>query len=358
LIDLDAPEKLPLRTTAAKTLASFNVWSSNVTILAPRASLLCILCVKRRNREARPYPCAEHLHLQIGDIMFAVTGITGKVGGQVARFLLAQGHQVRAVVRSEEKGREWVALGCDVVVAHMEDAPGLSAAFRDAEGVFLMTPPNYDPEPGFPETQQQAQAIRAAIEAGQPGKVVLLSTVGAHVTEPNLLNNSGMIESVLRTVAAPVAFLRAAWFMENAAWDIDSAKAGVVHSFLQPLDHAIPMVATEDIARTAATLLVEEWPGLRVVELEGPERYSADDIAAALASALNQPVRNEPVPRSTWESLFRSQGMKHPEPRMRMLDGFNQGWIDFESGRAGSRKASTTLKAAIRALVHHRRADG
>jgi NAD(P)H dehydrogenase (quinone) len=149
----------------------------------------------------------------------------------------------------------------------------------------------------------------------------------------------------------PVAFLRAAWFMENAAWDIDSAKTGVVHSFLQPLDHRIPMVATEDIAQTATSLMNETWKGVHVVELEGPERYSADDVAAALAGALGNPVRNEIVSRASWEELFRSQGMKNPLPRMRMVDGFNEGWIDFEAGREGSKKGTTTLAAALRSLV-------
>jgi uncharacterized protein YbjT (DUF2867 family) len=36
--------------------------------------------------------------------MYAVTGITGKVGGKVAQTLLAAGKKVRAVVRDEAKG--------------------------------------------------------------------------------------------------------------------------------------------------------------------------------------------------------------------------------------------------------------
>ena len=283
--------------------------------------------------------------------MVAVTGITGKVGSRVAHGLLAEGQTVRAVVRSREKGDEWAALGCEVSVASIDDAAALTEAFRAVDGVFLMTPPNYDPEPGFPDTQQNAAAIRTAIEESRPGKVTFLSTVGAQVTEPNLLNNSGMTEAMLRTVSVPVAFLRAAWFMENAAWDIESARSGVVHSFLQPLDHRIPMVATEDIAQTAVELLGQSWNGVRIVELEGPERYSSNDVAAALASALHSPVRNEIVPRSSWEKLFRSQGTKNPFPRIRMVDGFNEGWIDFESGQTGSRKAGTTLQAALQALV-------
>jgi NAD(P)H dehydrogenase (quinone) len=283
--------------------------------------------------------------------MFAVTGITGKVGGQVAHGLLAKGHKVRAIVRTPAKGEEWAALGCEVAIASIDDAAALAEAFRGTEGVFLMTPPNYDPEIGFPDTQRNAAAIRHSIEEGHPKKVIFLSTVGAQVAEPNLLNNSGMTEAMLRTVSVPVAFLRAAWFMENAAWDIDTAKTGVVHSFLQPLDHQIPMVATEDIAQAAVDLLTETWEGVRITELEGPERYSANDVAAALAVALGNPVRSEIVPRASWEGLFRSQGMNNPILRIRMVDGFNEGWIEFESGQEGSRKGTTTLASALRSLV-------
>ena len=94
------------------------------------------------------------------------------------------------------------------------------------------------------------------------------------------------------------------------------------------------MVATADIGRTAAALLQEDWNGVRVVELEGPRRYSAADIGRAFAAALGREVRVEPVPRETWEQLFRSQGMKNPLPRIRMVDGFNEGWIDFEDRKS------------------------
>jgi uncharacterized protein YbjT (DUF2867 family) len=110
------------------------------------------------------------------------------------------------------------------------------------------------------------------------------------------------------------------------------------------------MVATADIGRTAAALLQEDWNGVRVVELEGPRRYSAADIGRAFAAALGREVRVEPVPRETWEQLFRSQGMNNPLPRIRMVDGFNEGWIDFE--RAGEhRQGAVTLDTVIAGLI-------
>ena len=283
--------------------------------------------------------------------VYAITGITGKVGGIVARTLLAAGLPVRGVVRDADKGRPWADKGCEVAVASISDAAGLTSAFSDVDGVFLMTPPDFDPEPGFPKTHEAIAAVKAAIAAAQPAKVVFLSTVGAQVTEFNLLNNSNITEEGLRTVPVPVAFLRAAWFMENASWDVAAAKAGIIPSFLQPLDHPIPMVATTDIASTAAELLRESWTGLRIVELEGPRRYSANDVAAGFGEAVGHPVQMEPVPRGTLEALFRSQGMKHPLPRIRMIDGFNEGWIDFEGGGAEHRTGRIPLESVLKDLA-------
>ena len=142
-----------------------------------------------------------------------------------------------------------------------------------------------------------------------------------------MLNNSKITEEGLRTVLAPVAFLRAGWFMENAGWDVEAAKAGVVPSFLQPLDHPIPMVATADIGSTAADLLRESWTGLRIIELEGPRRYSANDIAVGFAEVLGHPVRMEPVPRENVGSAVPLAGNEasastHPHDRwfQRRLD--------------------------------------
>lgn len=143
--------------------------------------------------------------------------------------------------------------------------------------------------------------------------------------------------------------------MENAAWDVPVARdEGVLHSFLQPLDRPFPMVATQDIGALAARLLQETWSGTRVVELEGSERISAHALADAFARALDRPVKADAVPRESWHDLFISQGMKNPTPRIQMIDGFNEGWICFESDDADVRKGSTSLDTVIRALIARR----
>ena len=43
--------------------------------------------------------------------------------------------------------------------------------------------------------------------------------------------------------------------------------------------------------------------------------------------------------------------MKNPTPRAQMLDGFNEGWIEFENGKQGSLKGQTEIETVLRQLV-------
>jgi len=288
--------------------------------------------------------------------MFAITGITGNVGGEVACTLLAANRPVRAVMRDMRKGAAWAERGCEVALADIDDTAALAAAFKGAQGVFVLVPPVFDPAPGFPEAQARAATLRSALESAHPERVVYLSTIGAQAIRSNLLTQHTIIERALHELSMPVTFLRPAWFMENSSWDVAPAREqGVIPSFLQPLDKPVPMVATADIGRVAAELLQAAWNDLRVVELEGPHRVTPNEIAVTFADLLGRPVRMEAVPRETWEPLFKTQGMKNPLPRIQMLDGFNQGWIEFERGEAGSRKGQVALETVLKKLIDEKR---
>ena len=284
--------------------------------------------------------------------MYAITAITGQVGGVVARHLLAAGKDVRAVVRNAGKGKAWAAQGCEVALADMDDAAALQQAFTGVEAAFILLPPTFDPSPDFAEACRTIASIRQALEAARPPKIVVLSTIGAQAPMSNLLNQLGLLENAMRTLPMPVTFLRAGWFMENAAWDVASARdTGVIHSFLQPLNKPVPMVATADVGRVAAELLQQTWDGVRIVNLEGPSRVTPDEMGATFAKLLGRPVRMAVVPRDTWQGLFEAQGMKNPLPRMQMLDGFNKGWIEFDGGQSASRKGTVTLETVYQGLI-------
>src|SRR5437868_9978638 len=76
--------------------------------------------------------------------MYAITGITGQVGGALVRELLATGQPVRAVVRDATRAGSWADRGCEIATAFMEDAASLAAAFEGAAGVFILPPSEFD----------------------------------------------------------------------------------------------------------------------------------------------------------------------------------------------------------------------
>jgi NAD(P)H dehydrogenase (quinone) len=287
---------------------------------------------------------------------YAVMGITGQVGGATAQALLEAGHNVRGIVRDKGRAAKWESAGVKLALGDYSNVDALTAAFRGVDGVFVMLPANFAPSRGFPEAHAESLALREALAAAMPPKVVALSSIGAqHITGLGLITNLHILEKTLASLPMPITFLRPGWFMENSVWDIDPAvKTGAIPSFLQPLDKPVPMVATSDIGRVVAESLQETWSDRRILELEGPRRYSPNDLAEAFSIALGRPISAAAVPRNEWESLFQSQGTPNPAPRIEMLDGFNSEWIAFEGSPAYHVTGRIDLRSVIRALIGQR----
>ncbi|SDR33726.1 Uncharacterized conserved protein YbjT, contains NAD(P)-binding and DUF2867 domains [Paraburkholderia fungorum] len=270
--------------------------------------------------------------------MYAITGVTGQVGGAAARALLDAGHAVRAVLRDESKAAQWVERGAEVAIASFEDADALTAAFRDTAGVFVMIAPNFAPQPGYPNAHTAAAVLTEALTKARPQRIAALSSIGAQresglglITQVHILEEA--LAALADSTSIPTAILRPALFMENSLWDIaPSRETGVMPAFLHPVDRKFPMVATADIGRVIAQTLEQSWQGRRVIEIEGPQRYTQQEIAALLGGVLGRAVRAQAVPRDQWDALFQAQGTAWPTPRIEMIDALNSGWIDFEDG--------------------------
>jgi nucleoside-diphosphate-sugar epimerase len=114
-----------------------------------------------------------------------VTGGTGFIGGHLVRMLRERGDEVRALVRSPEKGQALAELGCELVSGALSDKDAIGAGMQGCEAA-IHGAAVY--EVGIPESQHRAMyeanvigtenVLRAALEAKLP-KVVYISTVGA-----------------------------------------------------------------------------------------------------------------------------------------------------------------------------------
>ncbi|MGN6151879.1 MAG: NmrA family NAD(P)-binding protein [Lysobacteraceae bacterium] len=267
-------------------------------------------------------------------MLFVVIGATGKVGGVVARTLLAEGHRVRVVLRNAGQVDHWRAQGAEVALADLHDRAALRAALRGGHGLFAMNPPAYASEDMLADARKVCVALKDAAAVERIERVVALSSVGAqHDRGTGNILTTHLLEQVFGELACPTAFLRAAWFMENALGFLPLAREqGVAPSFLMPLDRAIPQVATRDIGRTAAALLAADWRGRRIVELAGLRDCAPVDVASALGRIAGRPVEAVPFPRDAWPGFFARLGMSASAGLQwaEMIDGFNAGHIAFE----------------------------
>ena len=266
--------------------------------------------------------------------MYAIMGITGQVGSAAAKYLLERGQRVRAVVRNKSRAAAWAARGVEIVTADWSDAEAMAAAFTGTEGVFVMLPANFAPSADFAEPRALIDTLVTALRKARPPKVVALSSIGAQQERDlGLITQLHLLEQALKALPMPRAYVRAAWFMENLRWDVPLAQLeGRLASHLQPLDRPIPMVSTDDVGQTVANTLEETWFGRRVIEVEGPRRYSPLDMAQSLAAVLEHDIETTAIPREQWAIRFVDEGMPadRTAPRIAMLDGFNSGWIGFE----------------------------
>lgn len=264
--------------------------------------------------------------------MYAIMDITGQVGSAAAKYLLERGQRVRGVVRGKDKAAARTVRGVDLVVA--DTADGLAASFAGAEGVFAALPASLAPGSDFAESRALIDALAIALRKAAPPKVVALSSIGAqHTRELGELTPLHLLEQALDALPLPRAHVRAAWFMENLGRHVAPAQLeGRLESFLSPLDRAIPMVSTDDVGRTVASTLEETWFGRRLIEVEGPRRYSPLDMAQSFAAVLEHDIETTAIPRDQWATRFADEGM--PADRIAghvaMLDGFNSGRIGFQ----------------------------
>ncbi len=284
--------------------------------------------------------------------MIAVIGGTGQVGGTVVRALLGAGNRVRALVRDEARAEALQALGAELRVASVEDGSQMEQGFDGAEAAFVMTPPLlHSPDPRE-EHRLALAAICHALQAAHVRKVVFLSSVGAqHERGTGAILKLYDMEQALFGLPLEALAIRAAYFMENLLPLAGHVKeSGQLPTVLEPLEKAWPMVATGDIGQLAAKLLREQWSGPRIIELEGPQRYSMQDAAKAYAAVAGREVSPVPVPRTARQAMYEQFGMTPGAAAslVEMADGINNGLVAFEGGKAEHVCSATTLDDVLR----------
>jgi uncharacterized protein YbjT (DUF2867 family) len=195
-------------------------------------------------------------------------------------------------VRSADKVNALVKRGAEVATGDATDTRALTAAFRGADAVYTLVPPNIH-TPDFLAFQAQVgEATVAALRDSGAKRVVFLSSLGA-----DLESGTGPIaglaaqEKRLRALkGVDVLVLRPGYFFENQYATLGMIKHQNIDGGAMRPDLPISMIATRDIADFASRALRKrDWTGFTVRELLGPRDMTFAEVTRIVGERLGKP---------------------------------------------------------------------
>jgi nucleoside-diphosphate-sugar epimerase len=241
-----------------------------------------------------------------------VTGASGWIGSAVTADLLAAGHQVVGLARSDEAAARVEAAGAEVRRGDLADTAGLSEAAAASDGVVHL---GYHHD--FSRMTEAAELDRAAIEAygaalagtGAPlliasGVVGLGAGVGtetdwpdaaSHPRSGNALVAAGLAEQGLRPVVVRFApTVHGDGDHGFVATLTQIARDRGVSAYVGDGTNVWPAVHRTDAARLVR-LAVESAAAGTAVHAVAEEGVPTREIAAAIGASLGLPVESLPA---------------------------------------------------------------
>ncbi|MEW2373545.1 NAD(P)H-binding protein [Streptomyces sp. NPDC006656] len=239
-----------------------------------------------------------------------VTTPTGHVGSRVVRLLLQAGVRPRVLVRDPARLDEETRERADVCQGDLTDAGFVREAVAGARSVFWVDPTPHTTADPVSVSLATAAPLVSAGRAGDVGRVVLLSSIGAEKRQGvGHIDALAGIEEELDAAGVDVLHLRCAYFFTNLLLDLDGLRRGVLSTAFDP-GHRMPWVDPRDIGDVvAARLLNDGWRGRVVQAVHGPEDLTFEQVARMLTEALGRTVRLEPVSDDAVREALRTAGL-------------------------------------------------
>jgi uncharacterized protein YbjT (DUF2867 family) len=256
--------------------------------------------------------------------IITVFGATGAQGGGLVRSILSDINgefTVRAVTRdvNSDKAKQLMSLGAEVVAGDVDDAASVEKALEGAYGAYFVTFfwDHFSPEK---EVEQAKTFAGAAKKAGL--KHALWSTledVRAFVplhddSIPTLrdkykvphFDGKGEADKFFIEAGVPTTFVYPSFYWENFIYFGAGPKKGTDGKLLLTLpigDARMGGIAAEDIGKCAYGIFKAGTAFIgKKVGLAG-DKISGEEMAAALTSALGQPVAYNKIPAAVYRSF-------------------------------------------------------
>ena len=222
-----------------------------------------------------------------------VTGATGQQGGALARLLLVNGRQVRALTRKADSpaANELRSRGAELAIGDFDDRASLERAMRGVDAVYLMATPF-----GGGIEAEIRQGIGAADVAGDSGvRHLVYSSVSDADRQTGIphFDSKHEIEQHVRGLGIPYTIIAPAYFMENL--DLEVVRQGRLAMPL-PATRTLQQTALADIAGFAALVLERGEPFFGTRINIASDELSGREMAAILSSVVGRSVEYVEVP--------------------------------------------------------------
>jgi uncharacterized protein YbjT (DUF2867 family) len=249
--------------------------------------------------------------------MIVITTPTGGIGRQVLNNLLdsapEHGEQLRVIVRDAAKLSDAVRDRVDIVQGSHGDPDVIDRAFDGADAVFWLAPPNPRATSIDATYSGFTQAAARAFVPHGISHVVGVSALGrgtAAAGRAGLVTASLAMDDLIGSSGVAYRALANAGFMDNMLRQVASIRDNGVFTNTDLPDRKAPLIATRDIARTGAGLLLDRsWSGVGSVPLIGPEDLSQNDVARITGEVLGTSVRYERQRLEELAAQLRAFGM-------------------------------------------------
>jgi len=222
--------------------------------------------------------------------------------------------------------------------------------------VQVICPTSTRAEEASSEMQAAIAAIAAALDAARPRSVLAISDYGAHLASgTGITLTFRYLEDELRKLNIPLTFVRSAEHMQN--WSRLAKQAirnGVLPSLHHPITKRFPTVSASDVGLLSAELLMSARGGpLRIVHAEGPERYSAEDVACVLGELVGRRITAKELPQAEWVRALVGGGLSSSYAKLvaETYQAHNAGRIDVERDVGETATGQTTLREVLAPMI-------
>lgn len=278
-----------------------------------------------------------------------ILGATGTVGSKISEILLNEGHELTLIARHTDKLEKYRSLGAEIIAGTITDVETLTGAFKNADGAFVLLPDNVMAENTRAYQRQVTGNLIEAIERSGIKYIVNMSSLGSHMHEGNgIMGGTGEQEVRLNQLKdVNVLHIRSAYFMENFLRTIGLVKNQGINGTAAAGDHAIPMVATRDVAKIAASHLAGlDFSGKSVHAVMGPRDYTYSEFTGIIGKAIGRPdLPYVQVPVGQIKQTFLNNGLSEDfvDNLLEMGTAIKTGFMNYQK-RDDSTTTPTTAE--------------